>query len=80
MSSLTSGPKRAATVKQAEKVWGKQVKLLREKQGLAQWQMAELLEMTFSNYTKIERGIIGCRLGVALKICKILGVKKIEVV
>jgi DNA-binding XRE family transcriptional regulator len=71
--------RRAATVKQAEKVWGRKVKQIRESQGIAQWQMAELLGMTFSNYTKIERGLIGCRLGVALKICKILGIKKIEI-
>jgi DNA-binding XRE family transcriptional regulator len=71
--------RRAATVKQAEKVWGRKIKQIRESQDMAQWQMAKQLGMTFSNYTKIERGLIGCRLGVALKICKILGIKKIEI-
>lgn len=70
---------RAATVKQAERVWGQTIKSIRQRKGIAQWQMAEMLNMTFSNYTKIERGIIGCRLGVALKICKILGIKYIKI-
>lgn len=71
--------RRSINVKRAEKVWGRKVKRIRERQGITQWYMAEHLDMTFSNYTKIERGIIGCRLGVAFKICKILDIKKIEV-
>jgi len=71
--------RRSATVKQVEKLWGKSIKVLREKKNIQQWQMAKQLGMTFSNYTKIERGIIGCRLGVAVQICGILGIGKIEI-
>lgn len=76
---MTTELRRGATVKQAEKVWGRKIKALREAKQIPQWKMAKLLGMTFSNYTKIERGLIGTRLGIALKICKILGIKQIKI-
>jgi transcriptional regulator with XRE-family HTH domain len=71
--------RRGPTVKRAERAWGATIKEIRQSQSITQAAMAERLNMTFSNYTKIERGVIGCRLGVAIKICKILKIKKIEV-
>jgi len=79
MSELKAGPKRTAAVKQVEQEWGKSIKALRESKNISQSRMAKSLDMTFSNYTKIERGLIGCRLGVALQVCKVLGINKIEV-
>ena len=68
-------PRRGAAVKRAETEWCKRIKAIRQEAGISQQEMAEQLGMTFSNYTKIERGVIGCRLGVAIQICRILGIE-----
>ena len=55
-----------------QKVFGRYIKSARERQGLYQRQMADLVGVSQQYYSKIENGVRNVDFAVAIRICKVL--------